>query len=276
VDGSNSSDSDGSVASYAWDFGGGDTDTGVTATRTFTAGTHTISLTVTDNLGLTSAVVSHDVNVVAAPEVTFRASAVTAANVVTPKVTVPASVQAGDAMLLFVTTNSLNAVTTPPAGWDLAGTQQSSTDVRTLLYTKVATATDAAKVQSISFTAATKADLTLLAYSGTAATPFEAIASSGETVNQSSHTTPGVTVPTDRSLVVSYWADKSSATTSWTDPPDQVRRSTSAGIGAGRITSLATDPGVGSLAGPSVGVTATADSSSAKATMWSVVIEAAS
>jgi hypothetical protein len=167
-------------------------------------------------------------------------------------------------------------VTTPPAGWDLAATQQSSTDVRTLLYTKVATATDAAKVQSISFTGATKADLTLLAYSGTADTPFEAIASAGETVNQSSHTTPGVTVPTDRSLVVSYWADKSSATTSWTDPPDQVRRTTSAGAGAGRITSLATDPGVGSPAGPSVGVTATADSSSAKATMWSVVIEAAS
>jgi len=276
VDGANSSDSDGTVASYAWDFGGGDTDTGSTATRTFTAGTHTISLTVTDNLGLDSTAVTHDVNVVAAPEVTFRASAVTSANVVTPKVTVPASVQAGDAMLLFVTTNSLNAVVTPPAGWDLAGTQESSTDLRTLLYTKVATGTDASKVQSITFTGATKEDLTLLAYSGADANPFDAIASAGETVNQSTHTTPGVTVASDRSLVVSFWADKSSATTSWTEPALQVRRSASAGSGAGRVTSLATDPGTTSAPGPSVGLTAIADSASAKATMWSVVIKATS
>jgi hypothetical protein len=116
----------------------------------------------------------------------------------------------------------------------------------------------------------------VLAYSGVAADPFEAIASAAETVNRSTHTTPGVTVPTDRSLVVSYWADKSSATTSWTDPALQVRRSTSVGIGSGRITSLATDSGGGSSAGPSAGLTATADSASAKATMWSVVIKAAS
>jgi PKD repeat protein len=277
VDGSTSFDPDGTVASYAWDFGDLGTDSGATASHTFgSAGTHTISLTVTDNLGLASAAVSHDVAIIAAPEVAFRASAVTSANVVTPKVTVPASVQAGDALLMFVTTNSLNAVSTAPAGWTLAGTQQSSTDLRTLLYTKSAAATDASQVQSITFAAATKADLTLLAYSGAAPDPFEAIASTGETVNQAAHTTPGVTVPTDRSWVVSYWSDKSSATTSWTDSPSQVRRSTSAGVGAGHVTSVATDLGVASAAGPVAGLTATADSASAKATMWSVVIKAAS
>jgi hypothetical protein len=140
----------------------------------------------------------------------------------------------------------------------------------------VATATDASKVQTIAFAVTTKADLTLLAYSGTDAAPFEAIASAAETVNRSTHTTPGVTVPTDRSLVVSYWADKSSATLGWTDPALQVRRSTSIGVGSGRITSLSTDFGAGSTAGPSAGLTATADSPSAKATMWSVVIKAAS
>ena len=88
-------------------------------------------------------------------------------------------------MLLFVTTNSTTAVTTAPAGWTPAGTQISSTDLRTLLYTKVATATDASKVQTIVFAAATKADLTLLAYSGADAAPFEAVASAGETVNRS-------------------------------------------------------------------------------------------
>jgi PKD repeat protein len=277
VDGSTSFDPDGTVTSYAWDFGDGGTGSGTTALHTFgSAGTHTISLTATDNLGLASTVVTHDVDLVAAPQVAFRASAVTAANVVSPKVTIPSSVQAGDALLLFVTTNSLSAVSTAPAGWTPAGTQQSSTDLRTLLYTKVATATDASTVQSITFAAAAKADLTVLAYSGAAAAPFEAIASAGETVNRAAHPTPDVTVPTDGSWVVSYWADKSSATTSWTDPPIQVRRSTSAGTGAGRVTSLATDLGTASAAGPVAGLTATADSASAKATMWSVVIKVAS
>jgi PKD repeat protein len=277
VDGSTSSDADGTVASYAWDFGDGGTDSGTTALHTFdTAGTHTISLTATDNLGLASTVVTHVVDLIAVPEVAFRASAAAAANSVTAKVTVPASVQAGDALVLFVTTNSLNAVSAAPVGWTPAGAQQSSTDLRTLLYTKVATATDASKVQSVTFVAATKADLTLLAYSGAAIDPFEAIASAGETVNRAAHTTPDVIVPTTGSWVVSYWADKSSATTSWTDPPIQLRRSTSAGTGAGHVTSLATDLGAASVAGPAAGLTATADSASAKATMWSVVIKAAS
>ncbi|MFT7649704.1 MAG: PKD repeat protein, partial [Candidatus Poriferisodalaceae bacterium] len=54
VDGSASSDADGTVVSYAWDFGDGTTATGVTASHTFAPlGTHTISLTVTDNSSAT-------------------------------------------------------------------------------------------------------------------------------------------------------------------------------------------------------------------------------
>jgi PKD repeat protein len=57
VDGSGSSDSDGSVASYAWDFGDGATDTGVTASHTYTeAGTYAVKLMVTDNDGAADSV----------------------------------------------------------------------------------------------------------------------------------------------------------------------------------------------------------------------------
>ncbi len=276
VDGSTSFDGDGTVESYAWDFGDG-TETGATAMHTFTAaGTHTISLVVTDNLGLASAATTHDVNVTEAPQIAFRSAATSSTNAITNRVTIPASVQLGDAMLLFVTTNATPAVVTAPAGWTPAGTQTSGTDTRTLLYTKVATATDASKVQSIAFAAAAKTDMTLLAYSNVADAPFDTIASAAETVNRSTHTTPDVTVTADRSWVVSYWADKSSTTNSWTDPALQVRRSTSIGSGTGRITSLATDFGAASAAGLSAGLTATADQPTAKATMWSVVIKAAS
>ncbi len=54
-DGSASSDPDGSIASYAWDFGDGNTGTGATPSHSYSAGgTYTVQLTVTDNGGLTN------------------------------------------------------------------------------------------------------------------------------------------------------------------------------------------------------------------------------
>lgn len=50
--GSASSDSDGSIVSYSWNFGDGSNASGVTASHTYAAaGTYTVSLTVTDNEG---------------------------------------------------------------------------------------------------------------------------------------------------------------------------------------------------------------------------------
>jgi PKD repeat protein len=56
-DGSGSSDSDGSVASYAWDFGDGGTSTLAKPTHKFAAGgSYQVTLTVTDDKGATDAV----------------------------------------------------------------------------------------------------------------------------------------------------------------------------------------------------------------------------
>ncbi|BDV29518.1 PDK repeat-containing protein [Microbacterium terricola] len=69
VNGSASTDSDGSIASYAWQFGdpAGSTATGATASHTYTAaGTYTVRLTVTDDDGATDTI-THDVTVAATP-----------------------------------------------------------------------------------------------------------------------------------------------------------------------------------------------------------------
>lgn len=57
VDGSTSTDSDGSIVNWAWDFGDGQTATGATATHAYTAsGTYPVKLVVTDDRGGTQEV----------------------------------------------------------------------------------------------------------------------------------------------------------------------------------------------------------------------------
>ncbi|WP_377644494.1 PKD domain-containing protein [Oryzobacter terrae] len=76
VDGTGSTDPDGSVASYAWDFGDGGNGTGATASHTYaTAGTYDVTLTVTDDRG-GSATLTKPVTVAAnaAPQARFTSS----------------------------------------------------------------------------------------------------------------------------------------------------------------------------------------------------------
>ena len=73
-DGSDSRDDDGQVVSYNWDFGDGNTATGVLVEHTYTkGGLYKVSLTVTDNDGKTNTA-SLDVNMYQKPTASFTAT----------------------------------------------------------------------------------------------------------------------------------------------------------------------------------------------------------
>ena len=68
LDGSGSSDSDGSVVGYAWDFGDGSSGSGVSVSHEYAAaGTYQVTLTVTDDRGATGSA-TRSVTVVAVPD----------------------------------------------------------------------------------------------------------------------------------------------------------------------------------------------------------------
>lgn len=270
--GAKSTDAEGPIASYAWQFQSAGTAAGATAKATFpSAGSYLVTLTVTDAGGLTSTS-SATVTVQSPPSsaIAFRASAGFTGNTATPSVRVPASVAQGDALLLSVTT--ANGVVPPtPAGWTLVD-QEVDAQLRGHLFTRVAAATTAGSVVSVPLGTISKTDMTLLAYTGTSPDPVASVNGAVELGNTAAHAAPAATVSADGSWVVSIWLDRSSATTSWAAPAGATVRSTLIGTGSGRLTSLAVDYGP-QAAGPFASRTATANSVSPTAAMWTVVLK---
>jgi PKD domain/Malectin domain len=268
-----STDPDGSIVSYAWTWGDGGSSTGATATHAYAAaGTYPVTLTVTDNDGATGTA-TKSVTVSAPPPVTnpiaFRATAGIQVNATSAKVTVPASVQTGDGMVLVMTSNSSTVTFGNPAGWTLVDTA-TTTGITTKVYSKVATAADAGSAVTVTASAINKMDLRLAAYANTAGVAAHAAAV--DTATKASHTTPAATVTGSGAWVISYWADKSSSTTAWTAPTGQTVRGTTIGTGTGRVTSLLTDGNGPAAAGPVGGLAATTDAAGTKATMLTIVL----
>lgn len=272
VDGSTSSDADGALVGYAWDFGGTGTASGVTASHTFPAsGSYDVTLTVTDGQGAVSSTTRTVAPVELASKVRFVGAAATNRNSTTHPVVVPAAAEAGDVLLLLFSSNSTTAVVTPPAGWtEVAAPAPNGMTGRA--WTKVAAATDPGATVTPTSSAIVKADSTLLVYRGVdQASPVAAVATAYGSTGP--YITPVVSTVQNGHLV-SYWAVKSNAVNVVTGPDGAAVRATSAGTGSGNIAALAIDSGP-LVAGAAGGLSATSSVAGNKAFLLSVVLRPA-
>ena len=259
---------DGTIASYTWDFGDGSTGTGATATHAYAAaGTFSATVTATDNAsatGTASASVSPTAPVPS--KVAFRGSAGVSQNQATATLTLPATVRAGDVMLLFASTSAVTTQATP-GGWTVLGTQSSDT-LQTTVWQRTATDTDAGTTVSVPFGTASKSDLHVLVYSGASAASTIAMVADGTT---NSHCAPEVQAASG-SWVVRYWADKSSTTTTWTAPAGVTPRDSLVGTGTGRVSTLLADSGGPVSNGGTGTATATTDATSGRGVSVTIVL----
>ena len=268
-DGSTSTDPGGGINGYAWDFGDGESATGITpAGHTFPApGLYNVTLTVTDTGGLTDSQINTVTIANGGAVVGFRASAT--ANTAGGSVVVPAAVQVGDQLLLYVTSN-LSTTATTPAGWTLLGTQQDpSASMRSWVFTRTAVAGTAGSTVSTTFGNTTgKSTRVVLAYSG-AAVPT-VIASSVITSSSANLAAPSVTVAASGSAVVRLWANKTATATGWTLPAGVTSRGQTVNSGSGRIAAAVGD----STGAPGASGTATATSNvtASKGVAFTVVV----
>lgn len=272
--GTASSDPDGTVTGYAWKFGDGSTATGATTTHTYAAaGSYSVTLVVTDDDGATGTRTQQQ-TVSQTQAIAFRASATPFASTSTSsaQVTIPSSVQAGDSLVVVLSTNSAAAGVTP-VGFTAVGTQTASTAMTTQVWQKVAVAADAGRQVTVTLSATTKATLDLVAYSGTSKTAPVASFTGANDTGGSAHTTPTATAPAG-AWVVSVWTDKSASARSFTAPAGVSVRDSLAGRGTGDLAVLVADSGGSVPAGQVGGLTATVSAPSSRATMLTLVLAA--
>jgi PKD repeat protein len=269
-----SSDPDGSVASYSWDFGDGTHATGATATHGYAAaGSYTVTLTVTDNGGAVSSPWSGSVTV-SAPSVRvgYVAQARSNGTTANPSVVVPAGVSAGDTELLFVTTGAAGVTTAAPTGltgWTQVG-RRTNSPLETTIFQRVAGAGDSGARVTVPLTSSVATDVQFLDYSGVA-TGAAVLATAGDT-NVASHPTPPVQVTSAGAWVVSYWADRNSSVSSWTLPGSVTPRATGVGTGGGHVDAAVADSGTPVPPGNYGGLSAGTGVVSGKAAMVSLVL----
>ncbi len=259
---------------YGWAFGDGATGTGITASRTYgSAGTRTVTLTVND--GTTSVQTTRTVsptNGTATATLSHIGTGSAFGSRTGHTVRIPTTVQAGDRLVLFMTTNSLSGTLGSPAGWtQLQGSNGASTRGRA--WTKQATSTDANALVTVTSTTTIKDTMTVSAYRSTGGNPtVTASAQTAGTTTTTNHTSPSVAVAQPGSWLVNSWSEKSSTTQVWTPPAGSTSRAVPAATGGGKVSALMADSNGPVATGTAAGRLARTSAATGGTQLFSVVV----
>ena len=271
-DASGSTD-DESIASYEWDFGDGETAAGQQQVEhTYaSAGTRTVTLTVTDGPGLQDTEQRQVGPTLAGMQFVGAASA--NANSTTHRVAVPAGTQPGDALVLFLTSNTTSATVGNPAGWTTMQTLD-GVNVRGRAWTRTATTSDIGSLVTVTTSGLAKAAISIASYraTGGAGAVVHVHAGRLDSSGGTSFASPVSTLTQSGSWVVSYWAGKASVPVSWTAPAGETSRSSSAGSGGGAVFALLTDGGSAGVLGEVGGLVAQTNVAVPRVVTMTVVI----
>jgi PKD repeat protein len=221
---------------------------------------------------LAGAVLTAPVAQAAGETLSHVASVSTAGNRASHTVRIPASVQAGDALVLSLTWNSVKAVTTPPAGWTQIETRTGNA-VSGRVWTKTAAASDANANVTVATNGSSKSVVAVSAYrssGGIAQVSSSEIA--GQDAPSTSHPAPAVAVSGENSWLVSTWAEKSAVAQTWTLPAGVTSRTSANSTGTGKIGMVVTDSNGAVPTGTAAARSATTSGSVARTVMSSVVV----
>jgi PKD repeat protein len=222
------------------------TATGAVVQRTFDApGTYEVTLTVTDE-GEQSSTTTRSFQVAEAVDgIELVAVVGENRNQTNHPLTIPADTAVGDGMVLVLSTASLVDVVelTGDDRWEPLFEPQDNGQLRLQAWQTVARAGDAGSELIVSLPLATKTDVSLYVYRGTALDgPVAVAAVQPATSDTSVHATPVVNQPVVGARVLSYWTDRSSSTDGWALPASiEEALYEGVGVGGGRVTALAVD-----------------------------------
>ena len=208
----------------------------------------------------------------AAPgSVSFVATASTAGNRTAHTVRVPASVQAGDVLVLALTTNSTSSTVADPTGWTLLASRDGN-GIRSRLWSRIATTADPNANVTATTSASAKSVIAVSAYRGTGVTPSVTAVAGGSDLSGTTHVAPAIPVAAAGAWVLGYWSEKSSTDTVWTLPDGVTSRGTAAATGTGKVSAAWGDSGAAVPTGTAPERAATTSTAASRSATFSIVV----